>query len=965
MDDWVLGTGRVEERIAKGPGWERVPSWEALSQAVLDAGRGATAFVLWRQSSGTGHAFAVHHTADAGVQWVEPPAGSGYRRVSPKEPERDAHHARAVVVDGTGRVLQDALRGAGSAPDDPFTRPAASRSRVAALTDPPRSLDYAAMGWEVEDRHILLGPEMPKGTLLAQNAYLDVVIGFAEFFRAGDGVWHATIHDAVRDAPPGQSPPERDSFAIVEFVSKKSAGLLEEILIPFTESLAHTERARDELGLADSRNRVLPLWEALTPENGWTITEHGQEFSVAPAIGGSRHPAYTHITTGTVPSGLTAALGIAKNYAHGSANVAPFFFGAERFGQKIALLYVREITGDPLLEKNDLHLLRSIPEIDEVWGYSWLFFSHVSANPLQTRFFPSEFLVKNIILVGSRTPFGVRLGALHPRVQDFFSRNHDLISWAFTGHLRQLIQDYRTLTRSRAPDDTGHLMSETTWSGLTTQEFLTAVLRGHTSQGTEVSQNETVGITDHHERDDNEGTLEFAQDLIEYRALNRGGNDLRMPPEDLRLIAEEIHHIVQRSYRRAETFPEPLSHTELSNSIATIRQHRAVQVLQSFVRAATTPLPNPQPGGPPQGILSEPQAMHLSETLGAFALGLPPDPSALHFLTSLINATNPQNHPPTQPRLFTPHIPAHLAEQATHALHLIHQETTTRNPTTETRHYEPHPTPTPPPSLTTATDNFYDRTPSPDQDTLRPTNGNHHTLNPHHNPQNTHQTGQETSSSTDAPTHRTPTPHTTNPPPTHNTQTTTPQVAVTATTPAAQDPHHPPTEYNKLTGVNTHWTDWQLVRAIGKYYGQYPDQKGILPHQTVNIDIGAERPIPLGNFLYQFQSRGKVRVSAELFNALTSTAGLLVSKTPDKNKKYWLKKARERPRNDEQHIRAVEDYYGRHPDQKGFFPPATASVDIGAEKPCPIGLTLHDFQRRGRVHVSAALRETLTSTAGL
>ncbi|GGM22541.1 hypothetical protein GCM10010129_78570 [Streptomyces fumigatiscleroticus] len=141
LDDLATGRRDAEQRLARGPGWSRVVSWETLTDAVTQAGPGATGLVIVRRRRGAGHAFALHHTTD-GVRWIELQGPRG-RRVTEQPPSWLSPHAgqgtvpsvvpraeqaaRAVVIDRDGRVLAHALDSQG-----------AGTPRTAdALTDPP------------------------------------------------------------------------------------------------------------------------------------------------------------------------------------------------------------------------------------------------------------------------------------------------------------------------------------------------------------------------------------------------------------------------------------------------------------------------------------------------------------------------------------------------------------------------------------------------------------------------------------------------------------------------------------------------------------------------------------------------------------------------------------------------------------------------------------------------------------
>ncbi|MFI5635673.1 toxin glutamine deamidase domain-containing protein [Streptomyces sp. NPDC051664] len=148
-DDMLVGSGQAEHTLARGRGWRRVDSWDTMAQAVEEAGPGATGLVLWQQRQGEGHAFALHHTTDVGVRWVELQASPDVR-VRATRPRLVAADTRAVVIDATGRVLEDAL-----------PRKSPADSTAFALMDPPASHQYGAIGDQTEETSSVLSEPMP------------------------------------------------------------------------------------------------------------------------------------------------------------------------------------------------------------------------------------------------------------------------------------------------------------------------------------------------------------------------------------------------------------------------------------------------------------------------------------------------------------------------------------------------------------------------------------------------------------------------------------------------------------------------------------------------------------------------------------------------------------------------------------------------------------------------------------
>ncbi|WP_431775189.1 lonely Cys domain-containing protein [Streptomyces cucumeris] len=103
------GRSSAASSLAAGPGWRGVRSWDAVAEAVEQAGPGASALVLARRQGGAlGHAWAAYHLDGMGVVWVDAskPAGSRVSDVAPDEAPSDA---RAVVIGPSGQVVADAL----------------------------------------------------------------------------------------------------------------------------------------------------------------------------------------------------------------------------------------------------------------------------------------------------------------------------------------------------------------------------------------------------------------------------------------------------------------------------------------------------------------------------------------------------------------------------------------------------------------------------------------------------------------------------------------------------------------------------------------------------------------------------------------------------------------------------------------------------------------------------------------
>jgi hypothetical protein len=164
VDDSVIGTGRDHGRLARGAQWTRVGSWQTLARRVEAAGEGATALVLWQRQNGTGHAFAAHRTAE-GVRWLEIGADNGHQ-VLESAPVQAATHARYVVIDAEGRVVDDGPRAARE-----------SESTARAIIDAPLRNDYGKMGPEFETYWLLTSAQqLFHGYRLFGNRFVEMVV---------------------------------------------------------------------------------------------------------------------------------------------------------------------------------------------------------------------------------------------------------------------------------------------------------------------------------------------------------------------------------------------------------------------------------------------------------------------------------------------------------------------------------------------------------------------------------------------------------------------------------------------------------------------------------------------------------------------------------------------------------------------------------------------------------------------
>ncbi|WP_409468598.1 hypothetical protein [Streptomyces sp. HC307] len=120
-----------------------------------------------------------------------------------------------------------------------------------------------------------------------------------------------------------------------------------------------------------------------------------------------------------------------------------------------------------------LPYLSRVAGVDELYGYAWLMFSHVSAYPLAQRFFPG--LTKNMLPAALRNPFSTLRTSLSRPVRSFLKRNELFIVERFEQVLRRTVAEHREDLGVRA--STRNIMDETATGGVKADVRVGAVNR--------------------------------------------------------------------------------------------------------------------------------------------------------------------------------------------------------------------------------------------------------------------------------------------------------------------------------------------------------------------------------------------------------------------------------------------------------------------------------------------------------
>ncbi len=147
----------AQARMAPGAVWVGIGDWGVAEAAAHAAGPGSTVFVLMSRLSGEGHAFALRHTSDGRLFWIDAQREAGQQLLavsewpssSPESSLESAFATRILVVDADGRVRPDLVV---TAPE--------SGSTARAVIDAPTDSRYGSLrnggdtsrGWTTADK---------------------------------------------------------------------------------------------------------------------------------------------------------------------------------------------------------------------------------------------------------------------------------------------------------------------------------------------------------------------------------------------------------------------------------------------------------------------------------------------------------------------------------------------------------------------------------------------------------------------------------------------------------------------------------------------------------------------------------------------------------------------------------------------------------------------------------------------
>ncbi|MPY32788.1 hypothetical protein FNH09_16380 [Streptomyces adustus] len=607
LHDLEVGITGAEQSLVRGPGWGRVTSWDSLATDLKKAGIGATALILVAKRSGVGHAFAVRYTDD-GIFRIDLQARKD-RRVSTEKFDFVDVYARAIVIHRIGTVVKETQR---QWPPAPHTY------REALLEPPLTHREFGAIGIEVEYLHPLGDlngkkfSDLPYDTLLARNKHnqLELVVDHDMFYQLGDGRLFMSKRDAL-GAAAGRETPTAKSLPIVELVSAPIKALLTEPgRISSSRGIGGILRARELLSRTDREGHAIPLRELL-PAEDWTVFADGK-LLVNPSPAGPGHPAYTQFTVGVPIGGASRLLAQVEARLSGSMSLDKAVAGSRHFADDVTKRFASQVLKRHV-ETGELPYLSEVAGIDELYGYAWLMFSHVSATPLRERFFRQR-LIKNMLPAALRNPFHVVRESLRQEVRGFLE-NHDnerFIVNKFEEILRQRIAAYRT--EYPGADDARNILDQVLPdSDLTHRDFLIATIRGRTPRGRKVYPDETVGMRNFGRLDTNGGHAR-PMVLLEIRNYT---NRPEMDDKALQANFDDLADAARHAYQVAERFQD--GRPGLTPAVAcTILDHPLVQTLVKLVplmaRLTTQRQETPQ-------LISRPERQDLADAVIRHVLG--------------------------------------------------------------------------------------------------------------------------------------------------------------------------------------------------------------------------------------------------------------------------------------------------------------------------------------------------------
>ncbi|MFJ2952688.1 hypothetical protein ACIO8H_34500, partial [Streptomyces sp. NPDC087226] len=366
----------------------------------------------------------------------------------------------------------------------PDFRPSASTGH--ALADPAADHRYGAIGFEGEI------PQMLNWESSTGNAYGTIIaihspsgsrleVDSMPFYEAG-----GAYYESLREASAYGSVTHRTG-RIPEFVSSPAGVFDGEHFKKDSESILRlfeeTRRAL-EAGGGDVIGGGKTLGEVLRRESGWKVSPEFRDVRIEPVLRGASHGrVYTQFTVGVPVGGILHLLEqVASRRDRWQAD--ELLEPSRAFGRILAEQFVVQYYRRSLAP-GEIEGMRNDPLVREVWGYGWLLFNHVAAAPFHSTA-KKNALVKNLLQVALRNPFGEVRKVLQEPVRQFLEHYRDGVAQLFQNVLAEVFRDAMLSWKKDHP-----VFSTLLAPGHTTGDYLSYGLDGRNA----VSQSVGVGMS--------------------------------------------------------------------------------------------------------------------------------------------------------------------------------------------------------------------------------------------------------------------------------------------------------------------------------------------------------------------------------------------------------------------------------------------------------------------------------------
>ncbi|MEU9974992.1 hypothetical protein [Streptomyces sp. NPDC051014] len=603
-DDLDLVPHRAESTIAPGATWSKVMSVHQVVRALSENEHEAVAVLLRQRDKGAGHALLYarvkepeaggwkilrvdvqageHAITDLSADFLtktNAPASSPSLRTD-HDWLRAGRGTRMVVIDRTGLAVDPKKFSTDVLVPE-------SSSSALALTDAPVGRGYGAIGWEIEitDHRIVPADKetkLPPGMWFAKHEDGTVLKRERKRYWVADGRGFLSETEATTY---GGGEVKAGMMTIIELESPVHRALDGEVQRPNMElGISQSLAVLDQLREATTNQRAVALSDIL--RDGWTHNPQAPKLVVYPSIAGPHYRGpYTQITIGSHIGGANLILALGQDLiSTGKPHQAPVVAAARDFADDVATAYAARVLRRQVETAEMPFLFPVVPGLHDAYAYAWLMFSHASAGPIMSRFYPGK-LVKNLLPIVLRNPFYAVRASLHAEVTHFMLDNEEFIYGRFRSRLLEEVEVFKQLTRID-PASVEDVMNDAAFTDATVQDYLTSMIRY-----ARVSNYDMVGTRhqSYENLDSDNGELPLA--LFEFRSL---------PHMDTAALSHTIRQV---------------------RSVA-VRAHETAQKFQQWDPSRTRPLA--------VHVLAHPLVRHTRELLSRLAELRDPHPSQGH-----------------------------------------------------------------------------------------------------------------------------------------------------------------------------------------------------------------------------------------------------------------------------------------------------------------------------------------------